>query len=611
MSIEADSLSSINSGGGSVGDGLRGRYSFDKGGLEGQLAHSTSALRKNLGISLLDQSLQFSPNQELGGLSGDFGKLSSVNSAHSPGFANSLNAPSSLNDFSSSHGRATSNLNAAAAPQVIAFSQQSMLAGFMGGLGANAGLGADAGLGASDKNNTSLFRVAVQAQPPPITATAAAPAPQKELVIELKQENGGDVVPGKQQRPLPPTITVAQQEAITNAALRHSIMQLQQQGASTPASLSEFVALASSNSNGTSPSAQAAAFLQPQQAAGMIPPSPTALGTPQTLEQFMSSPLFALNSMSSQHSLTDHKKKRLARKAELARASRRRKKAYVKQLEDKFNALTAQVAHLERELAQKPEVPLPIASSDGNEGCGLGRKKNCIPKNELMALRVDVMTDAEVRMLNEVHSFDRGLATKQTSAIIDKIHRCTVPGTQAKFAMWMLEQDDSFYQGGGLWESLATSELKLNPEQKEAIKGMREAMKQSRRQLSASKIHIQQLRDHINNHIKLFGEMASDFNSICHPRHLAKFHLWVHNNDWVVHMLNTMWPTALAGDMAVNDADKGTYPNSVGAASMASSNLSSLSSVGSSVQSNAGVLHDLISLDNRAPMPGIPGRRGH
>lgn len=83
-------------------------------------------------------------------------------------------------------------------------------------------------------------------------------------------------------------------------------------------------------------------------------------------------------------SIRDPKKKRLARKAELARASRRRKKVYVNQLEDRVNQLTARITELEAE-----------ESSLGNDGDGgiyipdsvKGEKKRLGPKT-IKALQV-------------------------------------------------------------------------------------------------------------------------------------------------------------------------------------------------------------------------------
>lgn len=68
--------------------------------------------------------------------------------------------------------------------------------------------------------------------------------------------------------------------------------------------------------------------------------------------------------------IKDPKKKRLARKAELARASRRRKKVYVKQLEDRVNILTARITELEAEgtsIGNDAKVYIPASINGRNE----------------------------------------------------------------------------------------------------------------------------------------------------------------------------------------------------------------------------------------------------
>jgi hypothetical protein len=118
---------------------------------------------------------------------------------------------------------------------------------------------------------------------------------------------------------------------------------------------------------------------------------------------------------------TDQKvQRRLARKAELARESRRRKKLYLSELEDKLDRLQTRITELEnRSRAHQHQ--------EGFQG------------------------DEEEEGFNVEDS-------------INKIKSQLTPILPVKFLMWILDQKDVFYEGNGLWRALFSGELRCSPE---------------------------------------------------------------------------------------------------------------------------------------------------
>lgn len=123
--------------------------------------------------------------------------------------------------------------------------------------------------------------------------------------------------------------------------------------------------------------------------------------------------------------------------------------------------------------------------------------------------------------------------------------------SQVKFAMCGMEQADDFYEGeGGLWHSLLKLQLNLSTEQLTALKRHRALVTQDRQAMAASADLAAEMRRLLQQHIQGMIMLSQHFEAVLEPRALAKFYLWVHNNDWVVHMLNTMF-----GQVAMTGAD--------------------------------------------------------
>lgn len=239
---------------------------------------------------------------------------------------------------------------------------------------------------------------------------------------------------------------------------------------------------------------------------------------------------------------------RLARKAELARASRLRKKMYVQDLEKKVQLLGAQIEELQNKQAAKRR---PGSSLEEREHKA---SQNGI-KMRLAELVRKPLTIDDVRTVEVlVQQFVENSRTRQSKVehFLDCVSDCicesapplsscffltlnsaaTAPGLQVKFALWGLDQNDDFYEKPGLWSSLLSTEIGLSMEQMQRLKERRNSIHAQRQSLATAELRLQQLRRHITSHVSSLNREIDELQSILTPVQLAKFYVWVEENEW-------------------------------------------------------------------------------
>jgi hypothetical protein len=193
----------------------------------------------------------------------------------------------------------------------------------------------------------------------------------------------------------------------------------------------------------------------------------------------------------------DRLSKRLARKAELARASRRRKKMYVQDLENKVKKLGAKVEELQQRLSRataEQMVPATITAEEKTRAAAQQEIRAKLQKfidrpsidaaatKELSSLlkkfvqnsryaafcaalrcapraspahewvkRCDRLIDGVCVVL----SVARSERQARVDFYLDRVHDSLMPGNQVKFAIWGLDQAEEFYtKPDGLWLTL-------------------------------------------------------------------------------------------------------------------------------------------------------------
>ena len=120
----------------------------------------------------------------------------------------------------------------------------------------------------------------------------------------------------------------------------------------------------------------------------------------------------------------------------------------------------------------------------------------------------------------------------------DRVSQCLSPGLQVRFAMWGLDQQDSFYTQPGLWSSLMQGEIGLDERQMEWILSKREAIHAERKNLSTCELMLRETRGAIAMHLHSLHGHMDDLLSVMTPLQLAKFYLWVDANSWSLSMIS-------------------------------------------------------------------------
>ena len=283
---------------------------------------------------------------------------------------------------------------------------------------------------------------------------------------------------------------------------------------------------------------------------------------------------------------------RLARKAELARASRKRRKVYVQDLEQKCARLAAKVDDLQRKLRRtggdtvaglnreerirkeqqsaikerlthliaqahtvaSPPPPPPAAanstSSSASPSSAASPHSASSPTSPspsstppsaapLGGPNPSITPEHERELHDLVTRFVFNSRERQGNVLyyFDRVQQCLTPGLQVRFVLWGLDQPDAFYQGG-LWSSLMQGEIGLDARQMQWILSKREAIHAERKNLSTCELMLRETRGAIAMHLHSLHGHMDDLLSVMTPLQLAKFYLWVDLNSWSLSMIS-------------------------------------------------------------------------
>ncbi|CEO98131.1 BZIP domain-containing protein [Plasmodiophora brassicae] len=228
---------------------------------------------------------------------------------------------------------------------------------------------------------------------------------------------------------------------------------------------------------------------------------------------------------------------RLARKAELARASRLRKKTYVSNLEASVANLKAAVEELQTRLAkrypkfpgssQSPPAPVPESSSSPaiiNDEPRKVRRKMSSSSSPGVPVDSSLDPPARQRLSAVLHA-------------LDMADLCLAPPLQVKFALWSLDQPDAFYDRPGLWLSLLQTEIGMSPEQMETLRSRRMSVRAERRNLAHASLMMKEIRDCAVDFVQVLHRETSRIQALLLPDQIARLHAWVKSTDWSIDVL--------------------------------------------------------------------------
>lgn len=113
----------------------------------------------------------------------------------------------------------------------------------------------------------------------------------------------------------------------------------------------------------------------------------------------------------------------------------------------------------------------------------------------------------------------------------------TVPDTESMIANGIVVHNSK----PGLWTSLMHKEVGLSDAQLQCILAKRRAIMNERKNLQTCENMLKQTRDSINTHLRSVHQHMDDIQAVMSPVQLAKFYLWVENNEWCMGMLSSMF----------------------------------------------------------------------
>lgn len=180
------------------------------------------------------------------------------------------------------------------------------------------------------------------------------------------------------------------------------------------------------------------------------------------------------------------KRRRLARKAELARESRKRKNGRIEELEAQVLELQTQLEAKTASASSPPSAPSAAAvNTPGSPQTVLG----CLEKVTIAVQQADSQLDLAIRAVVATDPSQQcSAAVRQVyESFTNKLLLSHVLGEQARvaskaclpvaFVHWVLAQSDKFYRDpSGLWSSLFMQELAATPSQLDRLLALRRSV---------------------------------------------------------------------------------------------------------------------------------------
>ena len=274
--------------------------------------------------------------------------------------------------------------------------------------------------------------------------------------------------------------------------------------------------------------------------------------------------------------------RRLARKAEAARASRRRKKAYVVGLEEKVAKLTAKLdalrndqlsalkpvdrmsaveaVHKEEQSAIKQRLVAilkemrdePVTGSaamivsDSVASTSAGSSSDSATPSNVTSPTLSSRSDgspssasvaeAPISRYDElkqlVDSFVSNSHKRQASVdlFFTQLEKTLIPSTAVKFALWGLSQPDDFYLNDGLWQGVMGREVGLSAAQLAEMSDCRSEVSDVVGELHDIMQRLTALRSEMKAHLDDRHKALEDVIGVLSSQQLAAFCLWVEQN---------------------------------------------------------------------------------
>lgn len=237
----------------------------------------------------------------------------------------------------------------------------------------------------------------------------------------------------------------------------------------------------------------------------------------------------------------DLKRKRLARKAELARMSRKRKKMRMGDLEQENSRLQAELDRIRKHRKQDQEQLVRQAQQllDSN-----WEKMNvpADPQADDLKVAVKAVIDAHKTSSNGLSNIEETKMAHLIDDVVNVVKRREIsarmhlsaldetlePCMALRFMQWAMCQSDKFFtDNNGLWSTLMQHELKVTPEQMSEILGLRPTLKQQQQTWTEVENTHRLFNTLLRQHLSNTSAHMIRLRSILTIEQMARYIAWV------------------------------------------------------------------------------------
>lgn len=240
----------------------------------------------------------------------------------------------------------------------------------------------------------------------------------------------------------------------------------------------------------------------------------------------------------------DVKRARLARKAELARMSRKRKKMRMQDLEREVSELRTgierekklrKIAQDECKTMREKAAKAQFAAMVDND---LAKAENTHQMMEVESQQLNASLKQELKSespnLENLKQYSLGLKSLTQKMVmantdhLNTIRQRIAPPMPLAFVEWVLNQRDPFYEDkSGLWNSLFHSEVGLSTEQMQQVFALRNRIRAQKSLSTEVQQAFERLQQALKGHVSQASTNMEELLGIFTPEQLAKFYSWV------------------------------------------------------------------------------------
>eukprot|EP01006_Ploeotia_vitrea_P047936 TRINITY_DN67179_c10_g8_i2.p1 TRINITY_DN67179_c10_g8~~TRINITY_DN67179_c10_g8_i2.p1 ORF type:complete len:469 (+),score=277.76 TRINITY_DN67179_c10_g8_i2:1406-2812(+) len=226
------------------------------------------------------------------------------------------------------------------------------------------------------------------------------------------------------------------------------------------------------------------------------------------------------------------KRQRLARKAELARLSRRRKKERLAELEEKVADLKAQLEaernerQVERDLHAQQLQQLRMAASV--EGvASVTTTATATATAASLNKTFDDMADGTASIADVMAAVRQQVRTPTQH--VEALSATVRPALPVRFMQWMMTHSDQFYADpSSLWHSLFVKEMGMSAQQVQRLLALRTPLAMQFGHDESLVQQVNALKPRVVEAARKHAALVDQLEAVMSPEQLAKLMTWVH-----------------------------------------------------------------------------------